>query len=821
MSSRVPRALFRLSLAVFATTFLSLAAMAAPCTPGATDRTVTICTPASGATVTSPVEVSAAATDSASVSNMQIYVDGKAVYTSLNTKSIDTSITLATGTHTLTVQAKDGSGLFKSTISVTVSGSGGGGGGSCSGGSTNRTVTICSPTNGSTVTSPVEVTAAATDSATVSNMQIYVDGKAVYTKTGTTSIDTPVTLAAGTHRLTVQAKDSAGYFKSTVNVTVSNSGGGGGTCSGTTNRTITICSPADGSTVDSPVELDAIATDSSAVSYMQVYLDNVKVYEKTNTKSISTTLSTSSGTHRLTVQAKDAGGIYKTTINFTVANSGGGGGSGGTVAVTTWRNDLARSGQNLNETTLTPSNVNATKFGKKFTYAVDGYVFAQPLVVPGVSIGGGTHNVVFVATQHDSVYAFDADGGRTSAYWKKSFIDSANGITTVPGSDVNVSNEWGVTATPVIDRASNTIYLLSRTKNTKNDTYSQKLHALDLSTGAEKFGGPVEIQACVSGSGAGAINGQVCFNSLRENSRVALTLLNGVVYLAWASLDDTTPYHGWVLGYSANSLQRVALFNATPNGSDGGIWMGGGGMSSDGSNLFAITGNGTFNAGNDNYGDTYLKIATSGGTLVLSDYFTPYDQANLSSHDLDLGSTAPLLLTNSTSTHTKELLGAGKNGHAYLVDANDMGKYQSGSNSQIVQELTFPAGVYTTPAYWNGRVYFIGNTDVVKQFNYSNGTLGSSPAAKGSHTYGYPGANPTISANGTSNGILWAVEKTSSGTAVLHAYDATNVAKELYSSATNASRDSAGTAVKFVVPTVANGKVYVGTTSKLVVYGLF
>lgn len=751
---------------------------------------------------------------------MQIYVDGKAVYTKLNTKSVDTSITLATGTHTLTVQAKDSSGLFKSTIHVTVSGSGGGGG-SCSGSSTNRTVTICSPTNGSTVNSPVEVTAAATDSSAVSLMQIYVDGKAVYTKTNTKNIDTPITLATGAHRLTIQAKDSAGYFKSTVNVTVSSSGGGGGSCSGSTNRTVSICSPANGSTVDSPVEVNAVATDSAAVSYMQVYLDNVKVFEKTNTKSISTTLSMGTGAHRLTVQAKDASGIYKTTINFTVEDSGGGGGgTGGNAAVTTWRNDLARTGQNLNETTLTPANVNASKFGKKFTYSVDGYVFAQPLVVPGVSIGGGTHNIVYVATQHDSVYAFDADGGRTSAYWKKSFIDTANGITTVPGSDVSATNEWGVTATPVIDRASNTIYVLARTKNTNNKTYAQHLHALDLSTGAEKFGGPVEIQACISGSGAGTSNGQVCFNPLRENSRVALTLLNGVVYLAWASLDDVAPYHGWVLGYSASSLQRVAMFNATPNGSAAGIWMGGGGMSSDGSNLFAVTGNGTYNPGNDNYGDSFLKLATSGGNLVISDYFTPFDQSNLNSHDLDLGSTAPLLLTNSTSTHTKELLAAGKNGHAYLVDADNMGKFQSGSNSQIVQELTFPAGVYTTPAYWNGRVYFIGNTDVVKQFNYSNGMLSASPTAKGSHTYGYPGANPTISASGNSNGILWAVEK-SSGNAVLHAYDATNVAKELYSSATNASRDSAGAAVKFVVPTVANGKVYVGTTSKLVVYGLF
>ena len=610
-STGVPRHMLRnvlLSLLLLST--VTLTARAATCTPGPTNRTVTICMPANGSTVTSPVEVSAAATDSSTVTSMQIYLDGSPVYTKLSTKSIDTSITVASGTHRLTVQAKDSSGTFKSTVNITVSGSSGNG---CTGGTTNRTVSICAPANGATVASPFEVTASATDSSAVSSMQIYLDGSAVYTKLSTKSIDTSVTASVGTHRLTVQAKDSGGIFKTTVNITVS---GSSGSCSGgATNRTVTICSPLNGSTVSSPVQVNASATDSSAVSVMQIYLDFVKVFETSNTKSISTPLSIASGTHRLTVQAKDASGYFKSTINFSVSGSGGGGGGGGTTAVTTWRNDLARTGQNLQETTLTPSNVNATKFGKKFSYSIDGYVFAQPLVVPNVNIGGGTHNVVYVATQHDSVYAFDADGARTSAYWKKSFIDPANGITTVPGSSVGVTNEWGATATPVIDRSTNTIYVLERTKNTTNDTYAQHLHALDLSTGAEKFGGPTLIQACVTGSGAGTSNGQVCFNPLRENSRVALTLLNGVVYLAWASLDDIGPYHGWVLGYSASNLQRVAMFNTSPNGSAAGIWMGGGGLSADGSgNLYAITGNGTFNPGNNNYGDSYLNWLRQEGT---------------------------------------------------------------------------------------------------------------------------------------------------------------------------------------------------------------
>ena len=548
---------------------------------------------------------------------------------------------------------------------------------------------------------------------------------------------------------------------------------------------------------------------------MQVYLDGVKAFEQTNTKSISTSLTMAAGPHRLTVLAKDSAGIFKTTINFTVT------GGGGTVAVTTWRNDLARTGQNLHEITLTPSNVNATHFGKKFSYAVDGWIFAQPLIVPRVSIGGGTHNVVFVATQHDSVYAFDADGARSTAYWKKSFIDPANGITTVPGSDVGATNEWGVTATPVIDRSTNTIYVLARTKNTTNNTYAQHLHALSLSTGAEKFGGPILINACVTGTGAGTSNGQVCFDPLRENSRVALTLLHGVVYLAWASIADIAPYHGWVIGYDADTLQMVGVLNTTPNGDAGGIWHSGGGLSSDGTNLYGITGNGTFNVSNNNYGDSFLKISFSGGHLGIVDYFTPFDQATLSSNDLDLGSSAALLLPTNSSIHPHEIIGAGKNGHVYVVDLDVMGHFNSSNNSQIVQELSglFPGGVYSTPAYFQNKLYWVAPGDVIKQFSWTNGRMSTSPTAKGNHAFPYPGASPAISANGTTNGIVWVVENGSSN-AILHAYSAANVSNQLYSSATNPTRDSAGGSVKFVVPTIANGKVYVGTQSRLVVYGL-
>jgi hypothetical protein len=500
------------------------------------------------------------------------------------------------------------------------------------------------------------------------------------------------------------------------------------------------------------------------------------------------------------------------------------------VDVLTWRNDVARTGQNLNETVLTPSNVNVSTFGKKFTFTVDNYVYGQPLVVTNQSISGGTHNVVYVVTANDSVYAFDADGASTTPYWQDSFIDAANGITAVPGANVGSGNQIGITGTPVIDRTRNAMYVVSRVVNASGDptdisSYHQYIHALDLSTGVEHTGQPVEISACVPGTGYDASNGQVCFNPWRENNRVSLALVNNVVYAGWSSInDDEDPYHGWVLGFDADTLNLVATFNTTPNGSEGGIWMAGAAPACDSNgNLYLVSGNGTFGASGSNYGQSAVRLTYADGAFTLADYFTPFNWDAMDLSDLDVGSGGVLLLPDNTSFHPHQLTFSGKEGNIFLVDRDNMGKFQSISDSQIVQEIpaAFPHGIFSTPAYWNGNLYYVGNGDVIKQFSWTNGLINSTPVAVGVSPYSFPGATPAISANNTANAIVWTMERTTTNQSILHAYDATNVANELYNSVQNVARDNAGLAVKFTVPTIANGKVYIGTINELEVYGLF
>ena len=346
-------------------------------------------------------------------------------------------------------------------------------------------------------------------------------------------------------------------------------------------------------------------------------------------------------------------------------------------SVLTWHNDNSRTGQNLRETILTPANVNSTQFGKKFTRPLDGQTFAQPLYVPNVSIPGqGTHNVVYVATENDSVYAFDADGTPTRPLWQRDFTNSAQGITAVPCADIPacpVGPVAGITGTPVIGSASKTLYVVAFTK--ENGSYFQRLHALDITTGAEKFGGPVVIQASVQGTGAGSVGGTIAFDPLIQNQRPALLLAKGVVYIGWASFGDRDNYHGWVLGYAASTLQQVAVFNDTPNGSQGGIWQGGGGLAAGPcGNIFLQTGNGTFDAntiGGVDYGDSFLKLSATGGLSVL-DYFTPDNQATLDSLDLDLGSGAGLIPPKQSGAFPNEIISAGKQGIIYVVNRDHM-----------------------------------------------------------------------------------------------------------------------------------------------------
>ena len=535
------------------------------------------------------------------------------------------------------------------------------------------------------------------------------------------------------------------------------------------------------------------------------------------------------------------------------------------AAVLTYHNDNASTGQNLAETVLSPADVNSTQFGKLASVSLDGYAYAQPLYVPSVAVSGqGTHNVVYVATEHDSLYAIDADTG--AVLWKDSFINPAAGVTTVPSGDVassDISPEIGISGAPVIDGATNTLYLVAKTKEVGGgiDHYVQRLHAIDITSGAEKFGGPVVIAntsyngssytynsgPSVAGNGAGSVNGVVTFNALRQNQRMALTEAHGNIYIAWSSHGDKGPYHGWIVGYNATNLGLAAVFNADPNGSDTGIWEGQGRFSVDsGGDLYFETGNGTFDttlncAGfpvNGDYGDSFVKIAPDSSTasnpningwgLKVVDYFTPSNQASLSAADGDLGSGGPLLLPDSAgnSTHPHLLVGAGKEGKIYLIDRDNMGHYHPNAD-QVVQETgaRFIHGSYGTPAYFNGSFYYGGSGDNVKAFSVANAAFSTTPASKSPNAIGFTGATPSISSNGTANGILWALDNdaySSSGPAVLYAYNASNLSSELYNSAQAAGgRDQSGAAVKFTVPTVVNGKVYVGGESSLTIYGLF
>jgi hypothetical protein len=504
------------------------------------------------------------------------------------------------------------------------------------------------------------------------------------------------------------------------------------------------------------------------------------------------------------------------------------------VNVTTSRNDNARDGQNLNETTLTPDNVNVNSFGKLFSHPVDGYVYAQPLYVQNVTIPGlGTHNVVYVATEHDSVYAFDADdrkGLNASPLWHTSFIDPKNGIRTVSSNDVSCGDlipEIGITSTPVIDTTAGTIFVVAKTK--EHGRFHQRLHALDITTGAERTGSPVEIKARVKGSGDGSNNGYINFDPLHEAQRPGLLLQNGSVIIAWASHCDNSPYHGWVMSYDENSLQQIAVWNATPNGGLGGIWQSGTGLAADDNfNIFIATGNGTYDGkkGGDDFSDTVLRLGTPvGHHIPLSDWFTPYDQEILAEEDADVGSGGVLLLPDQSGPHQHLLVQVGKTGDIYLIDRDHMGHYNTKNNHQIVQDLESAiGGLWATPAWWNNNVYFGGSGDYLRQFTFDSQTgLLSTSAQYISPTYfGFPGPSPSLSANGDSNAIVWALQTDSysgGGNSILHAYDATNVGNELYNTSQNDSRDDPGGAVKFSVPTIANGKVYVGAVKRITVYG--
>lgn len=498
--------------------------------------------------------------------------------------------------------------------------------------------------------------------------------------------------------------------------------------------------------------------------------------------------------------------------------------------VLTYHNDLGRTGQNLDETILTPTNVNQATFGRKFADLVDGQVYAQPLYVANLSIQGGTHNVAFVATENDTVYAFDADQPGLPL-WQASVLGTGSPVLATDVGCSQISPQIGITSTPVIDLTSRTLYAVAMTKEgpSASPTFFQRLHALDITTGAEKFGGPVAIAATVPGTGAGGSGTSITFDPRQHLNRPGLALFHGTIYIAFGSHCDSDPYHGWLFAYNAAQLTPAGVFITTPNGTRGAIWQGGGSIAVDASNsLYFMTGNGTFDT-NQDFGDSFVKLTQSGTTLTLADSFTPFNQSTLAANDADLGSGAPMVLPDQSGAHPHLLIGAGKGGTIYLLNRDAMGGFCNGctSDTQIVQELPNAVGNATnneffgTPAFLNGFVYFVGNNDVPKAFSLTNGLLSTSPASQGVTVFGFPGATPSVSANGASNGIVWIVQNAASsgGPAILRAYDATNLARELYNSTQAGTRDQADPAVKFAVPTIFNGKVYFGTANHLDVYG--
>jgi hypothetical protein len=507
------------------------------------------------------------------------------------------------------------------------------------------------------------------------------------------------------------------------------------------------------------------------------------------------------------------------------------------AGVTTYHNDLSRDGANTQEYALTTSNVSTATFGKLFSCPVDAPAYAQPLWVSNLNIGGGTHNVIFAATSHDTVYAFDADTSPCVTYWQKSLNLSSE--TFVNSNDVNTTDifpDIGIVGTPIIDAVSKTLYVVTKSKDqgsscSPSTSCHQRLHALSLVNGNEKFGGPADItpSIAVPGTGDGSSGGSVAFNPLTENQRPGLALVNGVVYITWASHGDNDPYHGWVIGYAAANLaQAPVVYNTSPNGSRSGIWMSGGAPAADsGNNLYMITGNGTYDgAVNSDYGDTFLKLSTSGGISV-ADWFTPANQSSLEGGDNDFGAGGAAILVDQPSSPVPHLvIGGGKEGNLFLLNRDNMGKFNS--TNQVVQILGFGQSIFATAAFWNNSLYLAGVGGPLKtySFNATTGKFNTSPTSQSLASYNFPGATPSVSSTGTTNGIVWAIDSSAYGTpccsngpAILHAHDANNLATELWNSSQGSS-NAAGNAVKFTVPTIANGKVYVGTRSEIDVFGL-
>jgi hypothetical protein len=497
------------------------------------------------------------------------------------------------------------------------------------------------------------------------------------------------------------------------------------------------------------------------------------------------------------------------------------------VRVLTYHNDVARTGQNLLETVLTPATVSSKAFGKLGFFATDGLVDAEPLYVSNLMLAGHPHNVVFIATEHDSVYAFDADS--LAELWRVTVLLPGE----TPSDDrhcAQVSPEIGITATPVISLNSEqpVMYLVAMSKDGEGN-YFQRLHALDITTGAEIPGSPTTIEADYPN-----LQGNTTFDPKQYKERAALLLQDGIIYTTWASHCDEGPYTGWIIGYKAANLEQANVLNITPNGTDGAIWMSGCGPAADAQgNIYFLDGNGTFDTTLDasgfpvhgNFGNAFLKLSNAGGKLVVADYFDSHSTQAESDRDADLGSGGALVLPDVKDASGKTwqfALGAGKTNKIYVINRNALGKFNAKSDSGLYQRLdhALVGPVFSTPAYFNNRVYFAAVNDTLKAFPIENAKLGFEPTSRSVARFAYPGATPSISANGDTDGIVWVVEARGSDAGVLHAYDASDLTRELYNSAKTNGRD-AFSDNKFITPMIANGRVFVGTLTGVTIFGLF
>jgi hypothetical protein len=667
---------------------------------------------------------------------------------------------------------------------------------------TSQTVTA-----GQTATFSVMATGAAPLS-----YQWFMNGTAAGTNSSTFSIAQTTTVQNGAH----------------IYVIVSNAGGSATSAPVTLSVTATATAPAITQqpanvtvTAGQSAEFSVTATGTMPLTY-QWFMNSNAVGTNSSTYTISQTMLGQNGAQIYVTVTNAVNTATSQTVTLTVNAM-----QTSNVNVLTYHNDIARTGQNLSEATLTSANVKFANFGLVGNLPVDAGVDAEPLYVSNLALGGGVHNVVYVVTENDSVYAFDAD--TFAQLWHASVL-GANETASDNRGCGQVSPIIGITSTPVIDLSAGAhveIFLVAMSLD-NNGNYHQRLHALDLATGAEIGGSPVTVQATFP-----TTNGTTTFDPKQYKERAALLLLNGVIYTTWASHCDNNPYTGWVMGYSETTLAQSRVLNVTPNGSEGAVWMAGDGPAADSAgNIYFLDANGTFDdtlnsngfPEHGDYGNAFIKISTAGNNLSVTDYFTMFNTDSESDSDEDLGSGGEMLLPDlqDGQGNTWQLaVGAGKDGHIYVANRNLMGKFNTNNDSAIYQEIDsngLSGGVWSMPAYFNNKVYYGAVSDHLRAFSIANAKLTAPAGSMSAESFGYPGTTPSISANGTANGIVWAVENNGAG--VLHAYDAANLGTELYNSNQAANNRDHFADNKFITPMIANGKVYVGTPNGVAVFGL-